>query len=233
MMLLRYFLAVAAMLAALPLLRADDCGCSPARAQLPRARGYQGVSATNWKPCQFHFNVMDRWDGNHPLIQPDTRPNEFWYHTPTAAKHMMNFTKVPEGRRVRIVGFDLNVVARFTGRDGVRLDWLGYAKWIFGQGTPWEDRYPSGWAFIALHTGDDSLSTTITEPHVGRDLILWEQMPVAEQRHNFVRPWRDDSIINGLLFGGALELRQGMFNWSGHEAQIETTGEFFFCYQER
>ncbi len=67
-MLLRYFLAVAAMLAALPLLRADDCGCSPARAQLPRARGYQGAPAAKWKPCQFHFNVMNRWDGDHPLI---------------------------------------------------------------------------------------------------------------------------------------------------------------------
>ena len=212
------------------LLSAEDCLCNPTRGGHPGGT-YQFKSATAWQPCQFHFNVLNRWDGNHPLIQPDTRPNEFWYHTPTAAKHFMKFRKIPEGRRVRIVGFDLNVVSRFTGRDGSRRG-LWWARWVFGEGTPWENRYPSGWAFIALHTGDHSGDGNIVEPPVGRDVLLWEQMPIAERRLNYVRPWRDDSIINGLLPGGVLELRQGMFNFSGHESQIETTGEFFFCYEK-
>lgn len=209
------------MFTVLSLQGADDCLCE------------------NIKPCQFHVNVVNRWDGSHPLIKPDTRLTEFWYHTPIAAKHPMKFTKIPKDRKVRILGFDLNAAARFTGRDGSRRRYW-WASWVFGLGTLWKDRYPSGWAFIALHTGDHSGDQTVVDQApssdfttgVSRDVLLWEQLPIAEVRYNYVRAWRDDSVINGLLPGGVLELKQGMFNWSGHETQVETTGEFFFCYQE-
>lgn len=225
------FIVVVAVFAAVPRLAAEDCQCDPLLGQPPRARVYQTSGTADWKPCQFATNVVDRWDGDHPLIQIDTRPTEFWYHTPTAAKHRMKFSDVPAGHKVRIVGFDLNVVCRFTGRDAQRFGFSGFVDWVFGAGKAWAHRYPSGWGFIALHTGDTSRPTTIVEPHVGRDVILWEQMPIAEQQVRLLRPWRDDVIINGVLADDILELRQGMFDFSGHETQIETTGEFYFCYE--
>ena len=168
-----------------------------------------------WKPCVISTNVIDRFSAaTTDTVELDLRPAEFGYHTPRGSFHPIEFVQVPSGAHVRIVGYDLDVVARWTNRDG-RLG------------------VKAAWGLVALHTFDNTQSPYIVKPAAGRDVLKWSQMSVSNQaRHQLVAPWRDDAIVNGVLTSSnTLWIKQAMFNSTGQEVQIETSGEIFFCYQ--
>ena len=84
---------------------------------------------------------------------------------------------------------------------------------------------------MALHTRDGSRPVHVTRPPSGRDVLKWAQMPIADVRHKIVSSWRENLIVNGTLPHNTLWIKHAAFNWDGREFQIETTGEFYFCYE--